>query len=247
MNNREVSRVRRALERAISREAATRAASCVGFTRRLRTIRPFELMVALLAAFGGRTTKTIADVVRVFNLMTGNAVAYKPFHNQLRKAAFPAWAERIALHLLAALTLVLPVPVTIAAAQAPAAPVTVFVVRHAEKGPETPDPSLTAEGRKRAEVLARGLGDARIAAAFASEFKRTQETVAPLAAAGGVTTQVIPAAALDSLVRQIRALPPGSRAVVAKLTRSSSAAAAREVSRVLLIACMPLGTTSVIV
>jgi broad specificity phosphatase PhoE len=118
-------------------------------------------------------------------------------------------------HLLAALTLVLPVPVTIAAAQAPAAPVTVFVVRHAEKGPETPDPSLTAEGRKRAEVLARVLGDARIAAAFASEFKRTQETVAPLAAAGGVTTQVIPAAALDSLVRQIRALPPGSRAVVA--------------------------------
>lgn len=118
-------------------------------------------------------------------------------------------------HLLAALTLVLPVPVTFAAAQAPAASVTVFVVRHAEKGPETPDPSLTAEGRKRAETLGRVLGEARISAAFASEFKRTQETVVPLAAAAGLTTQVIPAAALDSLVRQIRALPAGSRAVVA--------------------------------
>ena len=118
-------------------------------------------------------------------------------------------------HLLAALTLVLPVPVAAAAAQAPAAPVTVFVVRHAEKGPETPDPSLTAEGRKRAEALARVLGEARISATFASEFKRTQETMAPLATALGLTTQVIPAAALDSLVRQIRALPPGSRAVVA--------------------------------
>src|SRR5688500_5393312 len=130
----------------------------------------------------------------------------------------PPFGERhfgMIRHLLAALTLLLSVPVTVAAAQAPAAPVTVFVVRHAEKGPETPDPSLTAEGRKRAEVLARVLGDAGIAAAFASEFKRTQETVPPLAAAGGVTTQGIPAAALASLVRQIRALPPRSRAVVA--------------------------------
>ncbi|HJR35530.1 MAG TPA: phosphoglycerate mutase family protein [Gemmatimonadales bacterium] len=117
-------------------------------------------------------------------------------------------------HLLAALTLGLPLPVTGAAAQA-SPPVTVFVVRHAEKGPENPDPPLSAAGHKRAEALARVLADARISAAFASEFKRTRETVAPLAAAGGFTTQVIPAAALDSLVGRVRALPPGSRAVVA--------------------------------
>ena len=118
-------------------------------------------------------------------------------------------------HLLAALTLLLPLPVTAAAAQAAAPPVTVFVVRHAEKGPENPDPSLSADGRKRADALARVLGDARISAAFASEFKRTQETVAPLATAGEFTTQIIPATGLDSLVGRIRALPPGSRAVVA--------------------------------
>jgi broad specificity phosphatase PhoE len=118
-------------------------------------------------------------------------------------------------HLLAALTLILPAPLARAAAQSPAAPVTVFVVRHAEKGPENPDPSLTAEGRTRAEALARVLGDSRISASFASEFKRTQETLAPLAAAGNLTIQIIPAVAMDSLVRQLRALPPGSRAVVA--------------------------------
>ena len=39
--------------------------------------------------------------------------------------------------------------------------------------------------------------------------------MAPLAAASGFTTVVIPATAMDSLVRRIRALPPGSRAVVA--------------------------------
>jgi broad specificity phosphatase PhoE len=118
-------------------------------------------------------------------------------------------------HLLAALALTLPVPLAQAAAQAPAAPITVFVVRHAEKGPENPDPSLTPEGRNRAEALARVLGASRISATFASEFKRTQETVAPLAAAGGFATEVIPAAAMDSLARRLRALPPGSRAVVA--------------------------------
>jgi broad specificity phosphatase PhoE len=118
-------------------------------------------------------------------------------------------------HLLAALTLILSAPLARAAAQSPAAPVTVFVVRHAEKGPENPDPSLTAEGRTRAEALARVLGDSRISASFASEFKRTQETLAPLAAAGNLTIQIIPAVAMDSLVRQLRALPPGGRAVVA--------------------------------
>ena len=117
-------------------------------------------------------------------------------------------------HLFAALTLVLPVPVIGAAAQG-SPPVTVFVVRHAEKGPENPDPSLSAEGSKRAEALARVLADARISAGFASEFKRTRETLAPLASAGGFTPQVIPATAVDSLVGRLRALPPGSRAVVA--------------------------------
>lgn len=117
-------------------------------------------------------------------------------------------------HLLAAVTLLLPAPLGRAAAQT-TAPVTVFVVRHAEKGPENPDPSLNPEGRKRAEALVRVLGDSKISATFASEFKRTQETVAPLAAAGGFTTVVIPATAVDSLVRRVRALPPGSRAVVA--------------------------------
>lgn len=98
---------------------------------------------------------------------------------------------------------------------AQAAPVTVFVVRHAEKGPETPDPSLTAAGQQRATELARVLGDTRITAVFASEFKRTQETVAPLARSAGVPVTVVPAGKTDSLVGLIRALPAGSRVVVA--------------------------------
>lgn len=105
------------------------------------------------------------------------------------------------------------VPTTSLAAQD--AQLTVFVVRHAEKGPENPDPSLTEAGRRRAAALARTLTDARVSALFASEFKRTQETLAPLARAAGLTTAVVSAGKMDDLIALLRALPPGSRAVVA--------------------------------
>lgn len=98
---------------------------------------------------------------------------------------------------------------------AQSAPITVFVVRHAEKGPENPDPPLTEAGQQRAATLARIVGDAGVTALFTSEFKRTRETLAPLAARTGLTPVVIPAGKLDSLITAIRALPPGSRAVVA--------------------------------
>lgn len=95
------------------------------------------------------------------------------------------------------------------------APLTVFVVRHAEKGSENPDPSLTEAGQRRAAALARTLTDTRVTALFASEFKRTQETLAPLAKATGLTPFVVSAGKMDELIGMLRALPAGSRAVVA--------------------------------
>jgi broad specificity phosphatase PhoE len=100
-------------------------------------------------------------------------------------------------------------------APAQTAPVTVFVVRHAEKGPEVPDPSLSEAGHHRAAELARALGDARVTALYTTEFKRTQETLAPLAAATGVTPVRLLARDVDALIAHLQALPPGSRAVVA--------------------------------
>jgi broad specificity phosphatase PhoE len=105
--------------------------------------------------------------------------------------------------------------VGVPATLAQSAPLTVFVVRHAEKGPEVPDPSLSEAGQRRAAELARVLSDSRITALYVTEFKRTQETLAPLAAATGVTTTRLLARDVDALIAQIRALPPGSRAVVA--------------------------------
>jgi broad specificity phosphatase PhoE len=90
----------------------------------------------------------------------------------------------------------------------------VFVVRHAEKGAEGDDPSLTPEGRARATALAHMLGDVGVTAVFSSQFKRTRETAAPLAAKLGLTTQVVDARDMAALIGAIRSLPAGSRAVV---------------------------------
>ncbi len=95
------------------------------------------------------------------------------------------------------------------------APITVFVVRHAEKGPEADDPSLTPAGAERAQALARTLTDVRPTALFTSEFRRTRETLIPLGKALGLEPSVVPAGRIDSLVGRIRMLPPGSRVVVA--------------------------------
>ena len=114
-----------------------------------------------------------------------------------------------------AIALLLATSIGFRSAPAQAAPITVFVVRHAEKGPEVPDPALTEAGKHRAAELARVLGDAHLTALFVTEFKRTQETLAPLAAAKGITPTRLLARDVDALVAAIRALPPGSQAVVA--------------------------------
>ena len=61
---------------------------------------------------------------------------------------------------------------------------TVILVRHAEKVPsESDDPPLSEAGTVRANELARVLTGARVSAIYATQFKRTQYTAAPLAKA----------------------------------------------------------------
>ena len=93
-------------------------------------------------------------------------------------------------------------------------PITVFLVRHAEKETSGADPSLTEAGRARAESLAALLADAGITAIFSSEFKRTQETAAPLAKRLGLTVTVVPGKEIDALLSKVRTLAPDGRALV---------------------------------
>ena len=98
----------------------------------------------------------------------------------------------------------------------PARAVTVILVRHAEKSRDHPrDPGLTDAGRRRAEALADLLASVEVTHLFATEYRRTRDTLAPLAARAELPITVIPASYQDILVATLLDLPPGSTAVVA--------------------------------
>jgi broad specificity phosphatase PhoE len=104
------------------------------------------------------------------------------------------------------LVLILSTVCLFVAATARAAPV-IFIVRHAEKDTTGgDDPDLSSQGRKRAEALARILKDSEITSVFVTEFKRTQETAAPIAKAAQVSPTVVPGKDVGALVEKLRAL-----------------------------------------
>lgn len=71
---------------------------------------------------------------------------------------------------------------------------TIFIVRHAEKADsKSKDPDLSEAGNARAQALARMLKDAGITRIFTTEFKRTQQTAAPLAKILGLEVKSIAA------------------------------------------------------
>jgi broad specificity phosphatase PhoE len=95
--------------------------------------------------------------------------------------------------------------------------VTVFLTRHAERmggGAMSNDDSLSPAGRERADLLARMLADAGIVKIFVSEYKRTQETAAPLSRKLNLTPQPVLQAETARLAAAIRALKAGAVLVV---------------------------------
>jgi broad specificity phosphatase PhoE len=82
---------------------------------------------------------------------------------------------------------------------------TVILVRHAEKKiePSNPDPDLAPEGEARAQELARMLSGAGVNTIYATQFRRTQQTVKPLADRIGVPVTLSDAKQPDETVRQI--------------------------------------------
>ena len=119
-------------------------------------------------------------------------------------------------------------PVLVLALFAPsvaAAQQTVIFVRHAERadggaGATQPmtgtpaDPLLSAAGEARAVRLAAMLADAGITAIYSSEFRRTQDTVRPLATKLGLKIQVVTSKDTATLVGRVKAEPPSGVVLV---------------------------------
>jgi broad specificity phosphatase PhoE len=94
----------------------------------------------------------------------------------------------------------------------------VILVRHAEKAivpPENKDPDLSPAGLARAQELVRMFGDAGIAAIYATQFKRTQQTVKPLADKLRISVTQVEAKKTSELVKQIRTRNAGQAIFVA--------------------------------
>jgi hypothetical protein len=100
----------------------------------------------------------------------------------------------------------------VACRPAAAEPPTIVVVsRHAEKDSGT-DPGLTPEGKARAERLAFTLGNLPATQLLASDLKRTQETIQPLAALKGMAVELL--VDTPAVLARVRSLPAGSIAVL---------------------------------
>ena len=97
----------------------------------------------------------------------------------------------------------------LAACQAPVAnaPATteIYLVRHAEKTTERPDPGLTAAGAIRAIMLADTLEDAGLTAIWSTDYKRTRDTAAPIAARLGIDVQLYDPRDLPGFAAQLKA------------------------------------------
>jgi len=94
---------------------------------------------------------------------------------------------------------------------------TVILVRHAEKKiePTNPDPDLAPEGVERAQEIARVFGDAGINAIYATQYKRTQQTVKPLADRTGVAVTVLESSQTNELLKRIQTTNRGQTVFIA--------------------------------
>lgn len=70
--------------------------------------------------------------------------------------------------------------------------ITIVLVRHAEKADGSDDPPLTEAGRQRARALIEAVAGHPPDAIYASQFRRTQQTVAPLATRLGLQVRIDP-------------------------------------------------------
>jgi broad specificity phosphatase PhoE len=94
---------------------------------------------------------------------------------------------------------------------------TIILVRHAEKKiePNNPDPDLTPEGEARAREIVRMFSMTSINAIYATNLKRTQQTVTPLSDAKGVPIKILNANQTDELIRQLQTEYRGQTVFVA--------------------------------
>ncbi|WP_224996353.1 phosphoglycerate mutase family protein [Cesiribacter sp. SM1] len=86
-----------------------------------------------------------------------------------------------------------------------AAPKTFILLRHAEREQNlSADPELSAHGQQQAEALAQLLKDQQVSAVYATPYRRTINTAAPLVAQKGLNTQFYEPIKAADLLEQLK-------------------------------------------
>lgn len=88
MSSAELTRVTGALARALSEDDVNQLGIDAGQSKRLRTVTPFRLFLAIVAALASGKVESLADLLREFNHQNGVTVAYKAFYNRLARESF---------------------------------------------------------------------------------------------------------------------------------------------------------------
>jgi hypothetical protein len=91
----ELIKVRDTLARALSGDDVNQLGRETGQARRLRTVTPHRLFLAVVSALASVHVESIADLLRTFNHQNGVTVAYKAFYNRLARAGFAAFMREM--------------------------------------------------------------------------------------------------------------------------------------------------------
>jgi len=113
-----------------------------------------------------------------------------------------AWAHALAMKMLSMIAGLLAMLPPLPAAAQEAAPR--YVMRHLDTPKVERDPDLLPAGAARAKALVAWFEGKPLAAIFATPYRRTQQTAAPIAAARGLTVQTYDPADTDALIARVK-------------------------------------------
>jgi broad specificity phosphatase PhoE len=82
---------------------------------------------------------------------------------------------------------------------------TIYVTRHYDTPAGERDPDLLPAGKARADRLAKALAGKRIAIIYVTDYKRTRQTAAPLAAARSIPVEIYDARDTPGIVARAKA------------------------------------------
>jgi hypothetical protein len=96
----ELTKLSATLARALSIDEVNQIGRDTGQAKRLRTVTPHRLFLAMASTLGSGRVDSLADLLRAFNYQNGVEVAYKAFYNRLARAGFATFMQQMLTRLL---------------------------------------------------------------------------------------------------------------------------------------------------